>query len=398
MNAMGILDRLSTLVKSNLNSAIDKMTDPGKEIDQMIADLDDQLRKARVEVTQALAGEKRSKQKLEALAKDAAEWEARAERAVLAGDDGLAKQALERRASIGADLVETEKVLNEQAGYADQLTAALKAAEARVAEVKSRKETLKAQARARKANDKGAGMTGTSAFDKFDQLSAGVDAAEAENQLDDELAKSRHEDAHSKDVERKLGDLEKNKDLDDRLAALKAKLDKKERAWRQRTCRTFCRLNRQTSGSAASHNFASQRPAERARPSAGDASAKKSAPVPRAASESERAWRQRACRSDAKLCEAALLAFEHEREGHVGDHSVGARKLPVLHLARHAALGRRIAQRRAVDLHGLDAPVEVHLPVELHLADQVRKAQQLLLVAELNRRGVRLHHFEDLLA
>ncbi len=225
---MGILDRLSTLVKSNLNSAIDKMTDPGKEIDQMITELDEQLRKARVEVTGALAGEKRSKQKLEALATDASEWEARAERAVLAGDDGLAKQALERRAAIGADLVETEKALNEQAAYADQLTAALKAAEARVAEVKSRKETLKAQARARKATDQGRGMTGTSAFDKFDQLSAGVDAAEAENQLDDELAKSRHEDAHSKDVERKLGDLAKNKDLDDRLAALKAKLDKKD--------------------------------------------------------------------------------------------------------------------------------------------------------------------------
>jgi phage shock protein A len=68
---------------------------------------------------------------------------------------------------------------------------------------------------------------GTSAFDKFDSLVAGVDAAEAEVQLDDELAKSRHEDAHSREVEKKLEDLEKNKDLEDRLAALKAKLDKK---------------------------------------------------------------------------------------------------------------------------------------------------------------------------
>jgi len=62
---MGILDRLSTLLKSNLNSAIDKMTDPGKEIDQMVAELDDNLKKARVEVTAALAEEKKLKQKLE---------------------------------------------------------------------------------------------------------------------------------------------------------------------------------------------------------------------------------------------------------------------------------------------------------------------------------------------
>ncbi len=225
---MGILDRLSTLLKSNVSSAIDKMTDPGKEIDQMIADLDDQLRRARVEVTGALTEEKRFKQKLEALAKDAAEWEARAERAVLAGDDGLAKEALSRKASIDLERAETEKALNDQAAYADQLTAALKAAEQRVTEVKSRKETLKAEARARKARDDAARSPGTSAFDRFDRLSAGVDAAEAEVQLDDELAKVRHEDAHSKEVERKLDALDKNKDLDDRLAALKAKIEKKD--------------------------------------------------------------------------------------------------------------------------------------------------------------------------
>jgi phage shock protein A len=222
---MGILDRLSTLVKSNLNSAIDKMTDPGKEIDQMVTELEDNLKKARVEVTQAMAGEKRTKQKLEALAKESADWEERAQRAVLAGDDHLAKQALERKAIIDNDKAEAERVLLEQSGYADQLTAALKAADQRVAEIKSRKETLKAEARARKTREQQS--VGTSAFDKFDRLAAGVDAAEAENALDDELLKASHEDAHSKEVERKLADLDKNKDLDDRLAALKAKLDKK---------------------------------------------------------------------------------------------------------------------------------------------------------------------------
>jgi phage shock protein A len=222
---MGILDRLSTLVKSNLNSAIDKMTDPGKEIDQMVAELDDNLKQARKEVTGALAEEKKLKQKLEQLAKEAGEWEERAQRAILAGDDNLAKQALARKAELDALKSETETHLLEQAGYADQLTAALKAAEQRVIEIKSRKETLKVEARARKAREVKA--PGTSAFDKFDQLVAGVDAAEAEVQLDDELAKSRHEDAHSREVERKFEDLAKNQDLDDRLAALKAKLDKK---------------------------------------------------------------------------------------------------------------------------------------------------------------------------
>src|SRR5262245_28140296 len=103
---MGILDRLSSWVKSNVNAAIDKMTDPGKEIEQMIVDLDEQLRRARQEVTAALTEEKRLKQKLEALAKDSVEWNQRAERAVLASDDQLAKEALLRKAAIDADRVE----------------------------------------------------------------------------------------------------------------------------------------------------------------------------------------------------------------------------------------------------------------------------------------------------
>ena len=38
---MGILGRLSTLIKSNVNDAIDSMQDPAKEIDQMIRSLEE---------------------------------------------------------------------------------------------------------------------------------------------------------------------------------------------------------------------------------------------------------------------------------------------------------------------------------------------------------------------
>ena len=47
---MGILDRLSTLVKSNVNDLVDRMQDPAKEIDQLVLDMEDSLRQARSEV------------------------------------------------------------------------------------------------------------------------------------------------------------------------------------------------------------------------------------------------------------------------------------------------------------------------------------------------------------
>jgi phage shock protein A len=220
---MGILNRISTLLKSNVNAAIDKVSDPGKQIDQIVLEMEEQARKAREEVRQTLAVEKRHKQRVEALAKTSDEWEKRAERALSAGDENLAREALVRKAEIDAEREGAERALREQADYVDQLTQALKALDVRVKETKARKETLKAQARAQKSRESG---VGTSAFDKYQQLETKVDVVEAELELGNELAAANHEDAHSREVERKLEDLAKNKDLDDKLAALKAKMKK----------------------------------------------------------------------------------------------------------------------------------------------------------------------------
>ena len=127
---MGILDRISRLVSSNVNAAIDKMSDPGKEIDQLVIEMETQLRNARKEVQTALAQEKRQRSRAEALAKSSREWEERAERAVRAGDDGLAKEALTRKAQIDSEGQEATHGLAEAQGYAEKLTASLEAARA----------------------------------------------------------------------------------------------------------------------------------------------------------------------------------------------------------------------------------------------------------------------------
>ncbi|HEX7598963.1 MAG TPA: PspA/IM30 family protein, partial [Polyangia bacterium] len=95
---MGILGRLSTLVKSNVNDLVDSMQDPGKEIDQLIRDMEDSARQARTEVAQCLADEKRMAKRVDDLAEEAKSWEGHAMRAVQAGDDALAKEALRRKA------------------------------------------------------------------------------------------------------------------------------------------------------------------------------------------------------------------------------------------------------------------------------------------------------------
>src|SRR5262249_13850905 len=135
---MGILDRMSRLIKSNLNAAIDKMTDPGKEIDQLILDMEEQLKRARGEVRTTLATEKVTRQKVADQERTISEWEAKAEKAVRAGDDDLAREALKRKSDSEAAKQRAEQTLAEQTAYADQLTQALKQLEERLREVKAR--------------------------------------------------------------------------------------------------------------------------------------------------------------------------------------------------------------------------------------------------------------------
>lgn len=217
---MGILGRLSTLVKSNVNDLIDSMQDPAKEVDQLVRDMEDSVRQARTEVAQCMAEEKRLGKRMNDLAEEAKSWEGHAAKAVQAGDDPLAREALKRKAEKEAERIETEKALAEQKAYSLQLMAGLKALEARVQDVKLRQGTLREKARANKRGENAA-TSKTSAFDEFERMSGKIDTIEAEAGLNDEL---NGQTAASAEAERKLRDMSEQKTLDDALAELKKKL------------------------------------------------------------------------------------------------------------------------------------------------------------------------------
>ena len=216
---MGILGRLSTLIKSNVNDVVDSMQDPGKEIDQMVRDMDDAAREARGEVATCMAEEKRLQKRIEQLGVDARSWDDRAALAVRSGDDNLAREALARRAAVEAERAETSKALQEQSVYVDQLMSGLKALEARVKDVKLRQGTLREKARASKRG--GPGGAATSAFADFERMSNKIEAVEAEASLTEELGGRT---TSSVEAERKLNAHTEKSSVDDALAALKKKL------------------------------------------------------------------------------------------------------------------------------------------------------------------------------
>src|SRR5690606_27535015 len=93
---MGIFDKLSTLIKSNINDLINSPENADEMLNQIIIDMREQIAKAKQQVAAAIADEKRLRDQANAEYRLADDWEKRAVLAVQEGRDDLARQALVR--------------------------------------------------------------------------------------------------------------------------------------------------------------------------------------------------------------------------------------------------------------------------------------------------------------
>ena len=76
--AMGIFSRMNRVIKSNLNSLVDKAEDPEKLIGQTILDMEAELKKAKKELVQTLGTAKRLVKKAKEHEEEALRWEEKA--------------------------------------------------------------------------------------------------------------------------------------------------------------------------------------------------------------------------------------------------------------------------------------------------------------------------------
>jgi len=75
---MGIFDRFSTLLRSNINDLISRAEDPEKMLNQILVDMRSQLAKAKQQVATAIADEKRLRDQTDGEYRQAADWEQKA--------------------------------------------------------------------------------------------------------------------------------------------------------------------------------------------------------------------------------------------------------------------------------------------------------------------------------
>ena len=117
-----MMDRLARLIRANINDLIDQAEDPEKMVDQILREMNESIVSARAQVAAMIAQEKELELDVAETKKLAAEWGRKAERAVEAGKDDLAREALRRK----RDNEENSAIYAEQLGVQSQAVTKLK--------------------------------------------------------------------------------------------------------------------------------------------------------------------------------------------------------------------------------------------------------------------------------
>ncbi len=231
---MGILDRIRTVLKSNINALISKAEDPEKMLNQLLMDMNEQLLEAKKQVAMSIADEKKlERQALENKAQGE-DWEKKAMLAVKAGKDDLAKEALLRKQEYDGYASSFQKEFESQHASVEQLKDALRQLQAKIEEAGRKKNLLVARAKRAEAQKQiqqtMGSLSGNSSFDTFDRMAQKVDQVEAEAEAMKELG----EVTADQKLEDKFKELESSDASSDKLLEdLKAKMGQLENKEKQ---------------------------------------------------------------------------------------------------------------------------------------------------------------------
>jgi len=216
---MALLERVSTLIRANLNDLIDRAEHPETMIKQVILDMENQLMQVKTQVAIAIADEHLLKRKKTEAEEKEAEFTRKAELALDKKQEDLARVALERSLSYRQLIEGFAQQLSDQTVQVENLKSALQKLDQKLVEARSRSELLIAEHRRARAVSKAA--------DAHSAMNAGGTSSHFGRMED----KVRHAGAVSQaktgmlqdDNEARLETLSKDDRVDKLLADLKAR-------------------------------------------------------------------------------------------------------------------------------------------------------------------------------
>ncbi len=144
---MSLLERVSTLLRANLNDLVEKAEDPERMLKQIVLDMENQLMQVKTQVAIAIADQHLLEKKRAEHEQQAGDWRRKAELAVQKNQDDLARAALERALSHDQLVTGFTSQAEDQKHEADSLRQALHKLEQKLSETRAHSEMLIAEHR-----------------------------------------------------------------------------------------------------------------------------------------------------------------------------------------------------------------------------------------------------------
>ena len=219
---MGIFSRFTDIINSNINNILDKAEDPAKMVRLIIQEMEDTLVEVRSSSAKTLADKKELTRQVTRFENEAQQWQDKAELALSKDREDLARAALmekkksaENAKAIMEELAHIEEHIVKLQDEITQLQEKLADAKARQKAIIIREKTVNSRLKVKKNIDSVRVNDALSRFDRY------------ERKIDDIESQVESYDLGRKSLADEIADLASDDKVDDELASLKAKMNKK---------------------------------------------------------------------------------------------------------------------------------------------------------------------------
>jgi phage shock protein A len=232
----GLTGRMSTVIKAKISKMLDRAEDPAETLEYSYQKQIELLQNVKKGIADVVTSKKRLQLQEQNLQQQLVKLDTQARQALAAGNEELARTALERKNGAQAELQSLDGQVAELERQQEQMTQSEQRLRTKIEQFRSKKEVIKAQYSAAEAQVRiseaatgvgeemaDVGLAMQRALDKTENMKARADAVgelEASGTFQDLTALGPGED----DIDRQLRELSSSSEVDSELEKMKAEL------------------------------------------------------------------------------------------------------------------------------------------------------------------------------
>jgi phage shock protein A len=222
---MGVFQRITDMTRASIHEVLDKVEDPILMLNQYLRDMEEEIAKAEVTVAKQIANERKTKQRLDEMVRSSSDRESKAAEALKNGKEDIAKQAIEEKLNYDHKINEYTEMYNTSKNQAGQLSGQLQEMKTEFYQMRNKRNEWVQRANLAKAKKQMAQVSSTNQIE-IGNASRGFHRME-EKIMEMEVEAEMVRNPYSTPSDSGALDPEKQKKIDEQLAALREKIESK---------------------------------------------------------------------------------------------------------------------------------------------------------------------------